>query len=407
MTRFRILGTTVCMSLILLGSFLACTDHSDDPESPERRLLNRAVVAAWGQRDPTTLQTYRQTTRWESGPEDAAEPATDVEVCIGPDGCYREVRRHPYGITEVFATDGETAWASVDGTVVPLSEADLAQRALQPWLVEVSRLAPLRDAERFALKYRGRESVEDIGDVESLVVTSAEQPGLTIVLQFDASHHRVRRVALQTRSGQPEQSLVLDDYRAVGGVQIAHRILAYRGEDLLKRQIVRQVELDPELDAAVFKKPLDLNRDAIKDKATGISGSVVSLIHDGDDDEVFDSVDTLRAWMAENEVVAAGPLILIDEAAGDETTRLRVGIAIESPSEDAQATAEDDEDIELTTLSSTRVLSLTHVGEKERATLVAELMERAKELGLEVAGAAIEVHFTTDGQLRQVQLPVR
>lgn len=407
MRRSRNLGVSLLLLLICWGSVPACGDRGADPESPERRLLDQAISAAFGESDPTAPRTYRQVTRWEGSDAERPGPVTEVEVLVGRDERYRESRRHPYGITEVFATNGETAWASVDGTVVPLSEQDLAQRSLQPWLIEVSRLAPLRDADRFRLEHGGRETIENIGEVESLTVTSDEQPGLEITLQFDVTTHRVRRVALNARGRDFERSLVLDDYRAVDGVQIAHRILAYRDDELLKRQIVREAAFDAAANESVFEKPLDLNRDAIVDKPQGLSGALVSMRHEGDEEDVFDTVETLRNWIEEAELVTAGPLTIQSEEATGGTTVLRVAIVIETPGAEATAAATADEAVTIETRDASRVLSLTHVGEVVRAELVTRLEARAQELGLTPAGTPIELFFSTDGRLRQVQLPVR
>jgi effector-binding domain-containing protein len=395
------------LTLMTLLAVTGCGGDSADPESSERILLEKAIKATWGERDPATLTTYRQITHWRGPAEAESGPATEVEILVGPKGNYREVRRHPYGITEVFATDGETAWASVDGTVVPLSETYVDQRSLQPWLIEVSRLAPLRDADRFRLDHRGTEKLDDGTEVESLAVTSSEQPGLKIILQFDPTDHLVRRVALQMKGHKPERALRFDDYREVDGVQVAHRVLALLDEEPLKRQSLQKVEFEPQIESSLFSRPLDLNRDTIKDKGAGLNGCIASTMHDGDADEIFDTADRLRGWLKDAGMTMTGPLVITEDSQAEGEGALRVGIAVSRPDDATMAELKGDEAYRIDDVEAGRVLSLTHVGTEARKDLIARLRARALELELETAGEAIEIVFSPDRQMRQIQLPVR
>ncbi|MEZ6196308.1 MAG: hypothetical protein R3F20_11380 [Planctomycetota bacterium] len=164
---------------------------------------------------------------------------------------------------------------------------------------------------------------------------------------------------------------------------------------------MKQVEINPTLDLARFARPLDLNRDTITDKPASVSGRFVCAVHRGAEDEIFETVEELKDFIAGHEMEIAGPLVVSRDAAAAPTVCIAIGPAGREPDVAEAAT------YSIRTIEPARALCLTHVGEDAHGELATRLRDRATELGLEPTGPTLEVWFSQDGRLRQMQLPVR
>lgn len=367
----------------------------------ESELLEAAIRTQWGDRDPTVLHSYAATTRHG----DAAEGNEAIlRTTFGPGGRYREERTwETFGITEVFAMDGEgNAWASFDATVVPLTEAEIERRKLQPWLFQVSHLTPLRDPERFRLEHDGRQELPDGRAVDRLRVRSRGEMPVELLLDFDVD---TRLLAEVTLLDDREQRLTvrLSDYRTVDGVQVAHRLVSLRDDVPVATQTVMSVTIDADIDEGVFERPLDLNRDAIIEKRT-MGGLVARAIHHGEDDDIDDTVRDLRGWIEKSGLAIVGPLVYSPARGGDEDAEGAVSIAVTRL--DSEKTPVEREDVGLRTLAPRRALCMTHVGDADTVDLVARVGAEAARRGLTVAGPPLEIFFSQDRRTRQIQLPV-
>ena len=385
------------------------SDDGQDPESVERQLLDRAISALWGNVDPASIHSLR-TRSTVTGNIPDLTPGLQVETYCDEEDRYREVRDYDAsGIKEIFAVFGEDCWASVDSTVIPLEPSEIQEHRLQPWLFRISKLVALRDAERFELEHLGLETLATGEVVERLQVTPKDKPLLELVFDFMKDSHLLRRVKLINRNSDEELMLVLDDYRAVEGIQFAHRRVAHRDGKKLARQIVETVELNPVMDKSLFRTPLDLNRDAIIEKKS-LAGFFAFAEHRGDPEDLGETVDELKEWIQNNPLDMIGPLTVLnaENDGGDEeprTTPMTVCIGIRRPDAGQSTTAR--KGFGVRQLDSHRALCMTHVGETKTALLVERLRVRAKELGLQPAGPTLEIRFSLDGKTRQIQLPVK
>lgn len=366
----------------------------------EAALLEAAIRVQWGDREPS-VTSYSTTTRHGD-----AEEGTDALLCttIGQDGRYREERVwNTYGITEVFAVDAEgEAWASFDATVVPLTEIEVERRKLQPWLFQVSQLAPLRDVERFRLNHEGRHELTDGRAVERLKVTSLEASSVELVLDFDAETRLLAEVTLLDDAREGVMRVRLADYRDVDGIQVAHELVSLRDDVPVATQRVVGVTIDKEIDNGIFECPTDLNRDTIIEKQS-MGGLVAHARHEGDAGDIDQTLRSLRSWIDESGLGIAGPLVYVPDTGG-ESQSSHVYIAVTRLDEEKKPVV--DEDVELTTLAPKRALCLTHVGETASEELVARLAEEARQRGLTPTGEPMEIFFSPDRRTRQIQITV-
>jgi outer membrane lipoprotein-sorting protein len=234
--------------LPLLGALLA----SCSSPSPVDEVVAAHLAARGGTERIRALRSIREAgTATASG----GRVARVVREIKRPGLCRLEFSAQ--GTTSVFANDGETAWqvAPLQGVfepqVVP-PEADLAggvdQRDIEGPLVDWREKGHL-------VELAGRESLPG-GEVFKLKVTL--KGGAIRHDYIDvASHLLVRSDVTRTIRGRPVQlQNIFSDFREVGGLVFPHRIET-RSTDLPEviRIEVETIELDPELDDALFRLP--------------------------------------------------------------------------------------------------------------------------------------------------------
>ncbi|MEE9392105.1 MAG: hypothetical protein V3W41_06340 [Planctomycetota bacterium] len=405
----------LCLVVLVLGTgLISCGDDPADPTSPEQLLLEKAVKAVWGETDPDSVQSLRQRSRYETVASSAAVPApvSQVEILAAGPKRYRKQRLAPFGIVEVFAMDGDEVWATIDGTLVPLTEEEATRRRLQPWLVQISKIAPLRDTKLFDLDHKGIVELDNGSRVEELRVIPKEYDGLELVFDFDPDSHLPQRVVMMNKRSREELAIELSDYRSINGVQVAHRVLGFRNGKQVSTEIIESIELDVDLGAAPFKKPEHTGRDLVVEKSASLSGPLAYCVHEGDADdakEIFDTVAKLREWIEERGFIIVGPLVVMrnrpQPAGTSPELRTLVGIAVGALAKDP--IIEAGSAFGWMSLEAQPALCLTHVGEASSEDLIAKLATAAAERGSSRSGPPLEIIFSADGKTRQIQLPIR
>jgi len=401
-TRRLLLATITLIGSVALPS--SCR-HPEDPESPEQVLLSRAIDAIWSPVDAPEIENVRlvSTMRHPGG------ATLGLETWISGEDRYRVVRKS-FNITEVHAMLGDEVWATVDGTLVPVGEADADQIRRQPLLFRVSQLRPLRDTKRFDLEYEGTETLDDGGKVDRLRVRPVQSPGMELVFDFRTDSHLLRRVELRQDGSERVEALVLDDYRELvagdGGsrVKVAFKLDSYRDGRLLGTQIIEEIDFNPQVDEALFLEPAQSSDPAVIEKDC-IAGLFACALHDGAPDDFRDTLGDLKDWIADNEFEVAGPLVLTDGLTGGDARPAHwVCVPVSTTQEEPK---EPRKGFSLTVLDRRPALCATIVGAAPLDRVVARLRRHAERRGRTPSGPALEIYFSPDGNTRQIQLPVQ
>lgn len=238
-----------CMKLLpILGALLA----SCSSPSPVDEIVAAHLAARGGMGRIKALSSIRETgTATASG----GRVARVVREIKRP-GLFR-LEFSAQGTTSVFANDGETGWqvAPLEGVfepqVVP-PEADAAGGVDQ------------RDIEGPLVDWRDKGHLVELVGRESLPGGETDKLKLTLkggAIRYDyidvASHLLVRYDVTRIILGRPvELQNSFSDFREVGGLVFPHRIET-RAKDRPEviRIEVETIELDPELDDALFRLP--------------------------------------------------------------------------------------------------------------------------------------------------------
>ena len=383
---------------------VGCPDEKVERD-PADLFLDKAVTAMWGKRDVATIHSARTLAVFRH-----SDQTFEIETLVKLPDRYREVRR-AHGITEVHALLGEEAWASVDGAVVPLEATEQGRLRMQPWLFEISKLAPLKDRKRFVVRHAGEVKDAVLGTLVRLAVRPKESSDVEMRFDFDGVSHVLRRVELENEANDEILSLVLEDYRAVDGVQVAHRLISSKNGKLYAAETVREIAFNAAVDDAAFRKPVDLSRDRIHLKEKCVGGLMAIVEHRGDPTDIADSLEDLKEWITENGLDIAGPLVVtaIETAATvaadtrPDAPPIQLMVPVSMPPQGFKP--KERPGFALRTLPERPVLCITCVG-ASGGEAEAQLRARAKADGRKVSGPVLEVRFSPDGGTRQLQLPV-
>lgn len=180
----------------------------------------------------------------QSGLDGSGETLIDV---IGGRSVTR-FRLGPFKGAEGF--DGRQAWTQDDAGLVTLAEgADLRAQAAS---------ARYRNALAYWFPERGRAQLSERMQLFRVrikeIVTVKPEGGLPFDLWFDAQTKRLERIV---EDGATEtRTIMLDDYREVGGLVIAHRIrTSNAAADFGAERQITKVEINPALRDTEFAVP--------------------------------------------------------------------------------------------------------------------------------------------------------
>ncbi len=397
----------LCGSLLILGG---CKDPAAAPTSPEQILLDAAIHAIWGDRDPAGLHSVETVSRVMDSSDDTAEPFARIRSWMGPERFLERRDWLQLGLTEKTGFDGTEVWATIDGKRIPISKAKEAEIRLQPLLFEMSRIAPLKSTERFALEARGRVEVGADSVMERLEVRPKDVDGVNMIFDFAPEDHLLRQVTLEL-DDEETLTLVLGDYRPVEGILFPHRIEGRRRGRFHSLQIRSEIRINTEPPPGDFAAPVDRRDDEIRRKET-LGGRVAFAIHDGGLDDVEETVEELQDWLKECETPVVGPLALLEplepgtpRRPDGESSPLTVCIAV-GPLPDEAHPPRPPGTMGFRVLTPLPCFERTVSGEEDRKLVIATLTRAIIKAGLKPAGPVVEVFFTPDRMIRQIQVPV-
>ncbi len=397
----------LCGSLLV---FAGCKDPAAAPSSPEQVLLDAAIHAIWGDKDPASLHSVETVSRVMDSSDTSAEPFARIQSWMGPRKFLERRNWLLLGLTEKTGFDGREVWATIDGKRIPISEAKEAEIRLQPLLFEMSRIAPLKSTKRFALEARGRVDVAGDEVMERLKVRPKDVDGVNMIFDFDPEDHLLRRVTLEL-DGEGTLTLILGDYRPVDGIRFPHRIEGRRRGRFHSLQIRDSIRINTDPPPGDFAAPVDRRDDEIRRK-TSLGGRVAYAIHEGDLDDVEDTVEELQDWLKECEAPVVGPLALLEPLdptptrnSDGESSPLTACIAV-GRLPDASPPPRPPKLMGFKTLTPGPCFERTLSGDEDRILVIATLKRAIIEAGLKPTGPVIEVFFTPDRMIRQIQVPV-
>lgn len=400
--------------LIALFSILvSCGSDPADPKSPEQVLLDKAIHALWGDVLPETVVSLGTRSVMTATQADFTD-IFEMETLLASDKCYREVRQwKDFEIREEFVQGPKKTWRLVDGTVVEMKdiEEESLPETRQYWLFEISKLDCLKDTLRFKLKHKGRHKNADGKEVERLEVFDQVRSGSQLTLDFAVDSWLVERVTLEVDSSDDSFTLVLRDYRPIKGVQFPHEIDSLENDKPFAQQRQISYEINPSWKKESFQAPVDLNRDAISTKKS-IGGLFATFDLKGPKADVADAISQLKTWIGDSKLEVNGPLVVIRQLNRDpkktakESVPDRVAIAVKEPKPEAKKSLEKATPFGLLKLESQRSLCRTQVGIEPFVTIKSQIQKQSQGTKLKSSGVALEIYFSPEGTIRQVQIPI-
>ncbi len=377
-----------------------------DKASEEIQLLEVGIAALWNDGPMVPIEGVEVRSIYRQNANDAGERITSHTR--PRTSRYHESRRFR-GIQIVQALNGDEAWATVDGTLVPVPEKERALLRLHPFLFSVSLLRTLKDATSFELDFKGAVTLENQIHAQRLEVSPIGEgilSKMTIILDFGTRDHLVRRVELRTKGVNEAHILFMDDYRPVAihdtpssHMMVAFRLTAYRDETILGSESVKSVTFNKATTNGLFDKPQPESIGHLLKPC--VDGRVAfAEIPAAESTDTESIVDELKEWVEANNLQAAGPLVYRHELSADETRISRVFIPIAS----GENTPKAHKVFAIEQSPPSLALCQTFADKGNLSRTLAALRTGADENGRSPRQAAYEVHFTPDGSTRQIQL---
>lgn len=304
----------------------------------------------------------------------------------------------------VHGTDGEKAWATLDGVPVPLHESDKELLREQVIKARISLLVGLLDEESFEVLPGPEDESHTWLEVRVL------EPGLgTYDLGFDRNTMLLRQVAWETamhgRRPSVPVTMTLADYREVGGIMVPY-LATYRveGEHFRRTSRVTGVKLADDLDDTLFEAPEPPEKPPVKRRRT--RPFRVALLKDWEG-EPARAEEKLRSYLEGLGLRRHGLTVRIR---GPREGLWDVGVPVAAPREpEAGALGEGGakEGPELCHVPEVDALTVvvSKAGAERLGEAEARLEREARDRGLVPAGGCR--HLVWDEDLVQVQLPVR
>ncbi len=150
-----------------------------------------------------------------------------------------------------YALDDTTGWQlGADGALVDIPASDVAVLAEQRW--HDPEFILLRHLEKGTIVNPLPDEKDDSGKAYAVINLVSADGTATATLYIDKKTKLIVQMAYP--EGDKVTVDVFADYKEVGGIQIAHTRISQSGQETAELQITK-VELDPEVDDAIFKKP--------------------------------------------------------------------------------------------------------------------------------------------------------
>ncbi len=146
--------------------------------------------------------------------------------------------------TMTQAFDGKLGWVNLAG-----QQTDQTARMKQ---AQHYGIHLLRRLDQPGITARPLED-ESVNEKPCKVVELADAEGRATRFFLDAETHLVFKVAFS--SGGPETERFYSDYRELEGIQVPHRIITRMDEKQVSEFVLSEVEIDPQVDDALFRKP--------------------------------------------------------------------------------------------------------------------------------------------------------
>ncbi len=217
-----------------------------------RALLAKAVAAKGGAGKLKTIKSLKVEAvgTIRSGGQELA--ANITRQLLWPDKLRLDLDLTiPGGAAQIITVlSGEAAYSKQPGGVVELPADARAELRKQIWR-DPELL--LRRAGEDGVKVEGASGVR-VDGADYNLVTITDPDGAAVQIFLDPKSHLVRRVAYSDSGAATVETF--DDYRAVAGVQIAHRRKTTSADTDLDITI-QKVTINPKLPASLFERPAD------------------------------------------------------------------------------------------------------------------------------------------------------
>jgi zinc protease len=225
-------------------------------EGAEARALLDEVIAAKGGLDTLrNVKTIVARTREVITPppgRGASEPVTgNVVTYIEYPNKVRVETDTPAGhAVQVF--DGSRGWVSSRGGTI-----DLPRPALAAVETALSRdtIMLLLAAARGDVRVRRLPDVKDESGAVNRALEFSSPKLDPVVLQIASSGLPVKQTYVVPGAGQPLVEEIFEDYRPVGGIQLAHAARLRQSGATLSERIVTSIEINSVIAPALFKRP--------------------------------------------------------------------------------------------------------------------------------------------------------
>ena len=151
----------------------------------------------------------------------------------------------------VHMNSGDSMSVTINGEPLPLTDEQKADGKQDLYADSLTRLVPLLKGDTYTLK-AGPEAAVNGDPAVSVVVEHAKYKPVT--LYFDKATGRLARLTfMSTDDGaEAEKETTYSDYKAVQGVQVAHKQVSTKGGKKESDVTLEKVELLEKVDAAEF-----------------------------------------------------------------------------------------------------------------------------------------------------------
>jgi len=222
-----------------------------DDQAEARKIVDRAIKATGGEKRLARIKAMTSEEKGVYYGMGEGTPYTGKYAFAYP-GRFR------MEIVDVFtiAYNEKAGWTSMGGQVEDMSKEELAEHQEESRAMWLSLLVPLK-GEDVTLSLVGKKQIDDRLAVG---VRASSKGHRDVELFFDKETGRLvmlrQRVKAEELEGKEvTQEMVLRDFKAVDGVQVAMKVLITRDGKKYVESEALKIEFHEKLDEKLFEKP--------------------------------------------------------------------------------------------------------------------------------------------------------
>jgi len=196
------------------------------------------------------------------GTSDKGEEYTEAMTFELPDKLHFEVQSDHEGMKVSFAQvfDGAKGWSSINGKTEEMSKDQAAEVKEGLYAHRLGMLYPLKEK---GIKLTSLGDVR-VGDKTGVGVKASSEGHRDVTLVFDKKTYLLLKVEVQAKDfndpnvknpKEVTEEIFFDDYKRVGGIQEAHKMVMLRAGKKLVEGEVTEIKTPEKIDPKMFENP--------------------------------------------------------------------------------------------------------------------------------------------------------